>query len=158
VIGSLVFGSSTSQVYSNTLLESVKFHASILMSIINGFYYCTSLQSITIPNSVTSIERAFNYCWSLKSITIPNSVTSIHSLALNKSYSLQLIIIEQGWCPNGDFNIGDQIFLNSDAIVEFFNRLGNAPSTIIIVIGTTNLNKLTPEEIAIATNKGYTLA
>ncbi len=39
---------------------------------------CSSLESIEIPDSVTSIgANAFNGCSSLKSITIPNSVTSI---------------------------------------------------------------------------------
>ena len=40
--------------------------------------YCTSLTSVTIPNSVTSIgDEAFHDCTSLTSVTIPNSVTSI---------------------------------------------------------------------------------
>ena len=39
---------------------------------------CSSLTSVTIPNSVTSIgDYAFWYCTSLTSVTIPNSVTSI---------------------------------------------------------------------------------
>lgn len=42
------------------------------------FSYCNSLQSITIPNSVTSIgDEAFRCCESLQSVTIPNSVTKI---------------------------------------------------------------------------------
>ena len=42
------------------------------------YQYCESLQSITIPNSVTKIENyAFSWCESLQSVTIPNSVTSI---------------------------------------------------------------------------------
>ena len=43
-----------------------------------AFDGCTSLTSITIPNSVTSIgDYAFDGCSSLTSITIPESVTSI---------------------------------------------------------------------------------
>ena len=45
---------------------------------------CTSLTSVTIPNSVTSIgDYAFDDCTSLTSVTIPNSVTSIGSGAFD---------------------------------------------------------------------------
>ena len=43
-------------------------------------FYGSGLTTITIPNSVTSIEeQAFRFCTSLTSITLPNSVTSIGS-------------------------------------------------------------------------------
>ena len=43
-----------------------------------AFASCTSLTSITIPESVTSIgSEAFSYCSRLTSVTIPGSVTSI---------------------------------------------------------------------------------
>ena len=43
-----------------------------------AFSVCSSLTSVTIPNSVTSIgERAFSSCTGLTSVTIGNSVTSI---------------------------------------------------------------------------------
>ena len=43
-----------------------------------AFAWCSSLASVTIPNSVTSIgDDAFSDCTALTSITIPNSVTSI---------------------------------------------------------------------------------
>ena len=43
-----------------------------------AFSCCFSLQSVTIPNSVTSIgDEAFSNCESLQSITIPNSVRNI---------------------------------------------------------------------------------
>ena len=44
----------------------------------NIYYNCCSLTSVSIPNSVTSIEEsAFFSCGSLISVSIPNSVTSI---------------------------------------------------------------------------------
>ena len=46
------------------------------------FSGCTSLTSITIPNSVTSIGNSvFSGCTSLTSITIPLSRTALHLLA-----------------------------------------------------------------------------
>ena len=56
---------------------------------IDAFDDCSSLTSITIPNSVTSIgDFVFNGCSSLTSITIPNSVTSIGAAAFYECTSL----------------------------------------------------------------------
>jgi len=49
-----------------------------------AFLNCSSLTSITIPNSVKSIgNKAFQNCGNLISITIPNSVTSIGASAFS---------------------------------------------------------------------------
>ena len=71
-----------------------------------AFKYCSSLTSITIPNSVTSIEyEDFYYCSSLTSITIPNSVTSIGDNAFQGCSSLTSITI-----PNSVTSIGEYAF------------------------------------------------
>ena len=72
-----------------------------------AFSCCFSLQSVTIPNSVTKIgDSAFWSCKSLQSVTIPNSVTSIGNRAFCLCRSLQSITI-----PNSVRNIGNNAFL-----------------------------------------------
>ena len=60
----------------------------------SAFQNCTSLKSITIPNSVTSItDAAFEGCTSLTSITIPNNVKYIESGIFYGCTSLKNVVI-----------------------------------------------------------------
>ncbi len=62
-----------------------------------AFFDCSSLTSITIPNSVTSIGgSAFYGCKSLTSITIPNSATSIGEYVFYGCNNLTSAIIGMG--------------------------------------------------------------
>lgn len=87
-------------------LESVTIPDSVTSIDACAFYGCSSLKSITIPDSVTSIgDFAFEDCTSLKSITIPDSISSIGDRAFYRCSSLESIRI-----PNYVTNIGYEAF------------------------------------------------
>ncbi len=68
-----------------------------------AFSKCSSLTSITIPESVTTIGfRAFSNCYSLTSITIPNSVTLIGMYAFARCSKLETMIFEGKWPTMGN--------------------------------------------------------
>ena len=69
-----------------TNISSVTIPNSVTSIENSTFEGCTRLTSITIPSSVTSIKASVFYgCTNLTSITIPNSVTSIEEYAFQKS-------------------------------------------------------------------------
>lgn len=66
-----------------------------------AFSYCSSLEGITISDSVKTIgSYAFEGCTNLTNITIPNSVTKIGMLAFSGCSGLKSLII-----PNGVLSI-----------------------------------------------------
>ena len=75
------------------------------------------MESITIPNSVTTIgDYAFCNCISLESITIPNSVTAIGDYAFYGCSSLESVLI-----PDNVTKIGYYAFYNCDNLTVYCN-------------------------------------
>ena len=87
-------------------LTSVTIPNSVTSIAKGTFSGCSSLTSVTIPNSVTSIgEYAFWSCSSLTSVTIPNSVTDIGGAAFSGCNNLTSVTI-----PNSVTSIGESAF------------------------------------------------
>ena len=89
-----------------------------------SFYGCESLSSITIPDGVTSIGwSAFYGCKSLSSVTIPDGVTSIDGYSFYGCESLSSITI-----PDGVTSIGWGAFYGCKSL-----------SSVIIPDGVTSI-------------------
>ena len=89
-----------------------------------AFYHCSSLTSITIPNSVTTIgKEAFQDCTNLTSITIPDGVTSIGESALWWCSSLTSITI-----PDSVTYIGNYAFYECSSLTSI--SIPNSVTTI----------------------------
>ena len=87
----------------------------------NTFYGCSGLTSVTIGNSVNSIDyQTFYGCSSLTSITIPNSVTSISYQAFYGCNSLTSVTI-----PNSVRDISDSSFEGCNNILEVISKIEN---------------------------------
>ena len=74
-----------------------------------AFYNCTSLVSLTLPNSLTTIGAyAFYGCSTLTTITIPEKVTSIGNHAFYNNTHLEQIIFNA--TAVNDFTSGSYVF------------------------------------------------
>ena len=113
-----------------TSLTSVSFPDSVTR--IGGWAFtdCASLTSVTIPDGVTSIgEYTFSWCTSLTSATIPDSVTSIGEFAFHNCKSLTSMTI-----PRSVVSIGYDAFgwcesLTSVTILDGVRSIGNSAFT-----------------------------
>ena len=118
-------------------------------SIVGGaFSGCSSLESITIPEGVTSIG-SFSGCSSLKSIEIPEGVTSIGSFS--RCSSLESINIPEGVTSIESFGFYNCTSLTSIDIPDKVTNIGEATFA-----GCSSLNSINiPEGVTTIKNMAF---
>lgn len=144
--------------YCNKLSSIPQLDTSKVTDMTYMFQNCDYL--ITIPqldtSKVTNMQYMFFNCYALK--IIPNldvsKVTSMDYMFYNCSNLTEIHMTGM----QSSFDIHDSTKFTRDALVEILNNLATVTRTKRLTMGSTNLEKLTDEDKAIATNKGWTLA
>lgn len=145
--------------YSCKSLTTVpQLNTSNITDMASMFYNCSSLTTVPLYNTskVTNMSQMFWHCNNLQ--TVPafdcTNVTNMNNIFAGCN-SLKSILMT---------NIGVALYISASTLFEradlvtILNNLKTVTSTKTLTMGVTNLAKLTDEDKAIATNKGWTLA
>ena len=136
-------------VFAFTSMQSVTFEAGATTTGSNSFYYCNNLNSVTLPDSVTSIGVQSFARSGLPSITLPSSVTSIGSNAFFYCFSLSSITM-----PSSTTSIGSGAFAYCTSLATI-----NCLATTAPTLGATAFSNTSATQIHVpvgATGYGTT--
>ena len=152
----------------SNLLSIPQLNTSKVTNMSNMFNSCTDLLSIPQmdTSNVTDISYMFQGCIYLRSIPLLDcsNVTRAYDILNPSYYGDQVHLTYMGGFKNikVDFDIQRAPNLTVQSLMNVINNLydfrANGESTTrTLTLGTTNLNKLTDEQKAVATNKGWSL-
>ena len=161
--------------YCTSLIEVPQLDTSNITSMLGTFKYCNSLIEgpLLDTSKVTNFNNIFYNCPNLESIPMLNAsrVTSIYYpfLCVNLMNFGGFQNLGQAYLTtaNANYNLYKLVLLDStklthDSLMNVINNLYDIATkgvkTQQLVLGSTNLAKLTAEEIAIATNKGWSVS
>lgn len=142
--------------YSN-IVEPYLFDTSNVTDMSSMFYGCSELQAIPqfITSNVTGMTSMFDGCSKLETIPLldTSNVTNMSNMFWGCS-KLTNIGGFQGLKINID--LSDSSLITRESMLNIFNTIGEASKTI--TISQNVADRLTDEDKAIATNKGWTIS
>ena len=133
-------------------LTSITIPNSVMSIESSAFHDCSGLTSITIPNSVMSIgDYAFDGCSGLASITIPSSVTSIGNNTFDGCSGLTSITI-----PNSVTSIGSYAFRGCSGLTSITISSGVESIGDYAFLGCSGLKSITiPSSVTTIHNAAF---
>ena len=143
--------------YCSSLVSVPQMDTSNVTDMLYMFNSCSSL--ISVPqmdtSKVTNMSSMFESCYSL--VSVPQMDTSkVTNMSYMFSDCSRLEEIHT-YGMKVSFDISASTKFTESALAEILNNLASVTSTQTLTMGSTNLAKLTDEEKAIATGKGWTL-
>ena len=127
----------------------------------SAFQNCRNLQTVTIGHGVERINvSAFTNCVSLTYMYLPNTINYIaNTNPFNGCSELTVVSLENGFNANS-LNLSASTNFSAETLVAILNALADRTGleAYTLTLGSANLEKLTDEEIAVATEKNWTLA
>lgn len=122
------------------------------------FQRCDKLTSVPMmdTSNVTNMSGIFSGCESLTAVP-EFDVGKVRDFGYYGFYNCSNIEAIHFKNINADLDIHWCTKLTRDALLEVINNLKTVTNTKKLTMGSTNLAKLTDEDKAIATNKGWTL-
>jgi surface protein len=128
------------------------------------FYLCTELASIgDISNwdtgNVTNMNYMFQNCQSLTSLDVSNwDISKATTIGNAFNYCTALVDFKAPKNISANMSVANSTALSHDSLMSIINNLATVTSSKTLTLGTTNKAKLTADELAIATNKGWKIS
>lgn len=128
------------------------------------FYWCQNLRKIdwstwdTTKWAVTTNQYMFNYVFNLETALFPETFHFTDSANNSTVPTVAKLTNYSGYAIAQNHSYSDARSLSPQSLLSIVNRLSTVSSTKTITLGQNNKNKLTAEQIAIATQKGWTVA
>lgn len=131
----IVMGASSNNAFAYSTITDTKvdiiFRGATLQQIFYRCYNLVTVRKIIFEETVTSLANVFRDCDKLTNLAVEGTIKA-------------------------DLNLSYSPLLTHDSIINVINCLGSG--TYTLTLGDTNLAKLTDDEKAVATQKGWTLA
>ena len=147
--------------YNCSSLTNITIPSSVTAIDHNSFRNCSNITSLTLPNQVTSLgASAFYGCSKLETINLPSSITTLGSSAVFVNCAkLQNVTLGSNFNAN-NLDLSASTLYSVDTLVAMLNALADRTglTAYTLTLGNDNLNKLSNEQLAIATQKNWTLA